>query len=61
MPYRSEGNRQEKAFVALEWLAVITPYIGFKKCLGEEDIYQGISSSYSCTLFFDELAILEDF
>jgi hypothetical protein len=44
MPYRSEGNRQEKAFDTLEWLAAITPYIGLKKSLGEEDIYPGISS-----------------
>jgi len=45
--YRSKDNRQEKTFDALDWLAAMTSHVGFKNCLGEEDIYQGISISSS--------------
>jgi hypothetical protein len=51
----------KKAFDALEWLAAMTSHIRSKSCLGEEELYQGISISSSCNVVFDSSAILEDF
>jgi hypothetical protein len=51
----------KKAVDALEWLAAMTSHISFKSCLGEEEIYQGVSISSSCNPVFEFWSIQEDF